>query len=263
MDSSSLTLTSLRERRPSSNVPRLSGLGSLSTINPTHSPLRDPEVGNKDNETALDDDEDDIVHAQTSAVALPASSNSAPEILPSLSSAPQTPMTEMSKTPTDEPSPLFSQPSTPELPIRMYRRFASSFLLFFGGGWADGTPGTILPYLEKDFGLTYFAVSFIFVSAAAGFAIGTVLNEPLIIYLGRFPLTSEGKRTFIPYFGFSIDSNSSQPAKDRSFGHSLVQGRFYALLISALLQLVCSLQLIEGEYVLKYFTILGILFNCC
>ncbi|KAG8911852.1 hypothetical protein FRC00_005712, partial [Tulasnella sp. 408] len=47
-------------------------------------------------------------------------------------------------------------------------RLASSFLSFFSCGWADGTPGTIIPYLEVTYGLSHFKVSLLFIAAAIG-----------------------------------------------------------------------------------------------
>ncbi|KAG9043970.1 hypothetical protein FS837_008946 [Tulasnella sp. UAMH 9824] len=96
-------------------------------------------------------------------------------------------------------------------------RLASSFLSFFSCGWADGTPGTIIPYLEVTYGLSHFKVSLLFIAAA----IGT-------------------QRVFIPPPIQGITRKYSKRLDDASTssGHSVALGRFWTVMFGCLCQVL-------------------------
>ncbi|KAG8895175.1 hypothetical protein FRC00_007838, partial [Tulasnella sp. 408] len=118
-------------------------------------------------------------------------------------------------------------------------RLASSFLSFFSCGWADGTPGTIIPYLEITYGLSHFKVSLLFIAAAIGFTTGTFINEPIFIYTGQFPLNST-QRIFIPPPFQGITRKYSKRLDDAlsSSGHSVALGRFWTVMFGCLCQVL-------------------------
>ncbi|KIO34527.1 hypothetical protein M407DRAFT_64029 [Tulasnella calospora MUT 4182] len=134
-----------------------------------------------------------------------------------------------------------SQPPIEEEPRaeRHTIRLASSFLSFFSCGWADGTPGTIIPHLEVAYGLSHFKVSIIFIAAAIGFSIGTFINEPSLIYTGQFPLDST-RRIFIPppFQGVAHKHLKRSDDASTSSGHSVALGRFWTVMFGCLCQVL-------------------------
>ncbi|KAG8895364.1 hypothetical protein FRB99_000624 [Tulasnella sp. 403] len=136
-----------------------------------------------------------------------------------------------------------SAPSTPLTPreppliatrkAERYKfRLVSAFVAFFSAGWADGTPGTIIPHLEVAYGLSHFRVSTLFIAGTCGFGVGTIIMEPLMIVLGRIPLDSP-RRTFIPHITLNRFKNTEDVV-----GHSVSQGRFLTLLVGCLSQIL-------------------------
>ncbi|KAG8969874.1 hypothetical protein FRC03_000120 [Tulasnella sp. 419] len=109
-----------------------------------------------------------------------------------------------------------------------------SFLSFYCAGWADGTPGTILPHLEEYYGLSHFTVSLIFIATATGFGVGTIINEPLFIALGKFSVGAT-KRTFLPPLSIPFLKTSNDAGM---YGHSISQGRCLTLLVGGLSQII-------------------------
>ena len=55
----------------------------------------------------------------------------------------------------------------------------------FANGLSDSAPGALIPYMEKQYHLSYALVSLIFVGQALGFLIGTPITHPLDVRLGR------------------------------------------------------------------------------
>lgn len=64
-------------------------------------------------------------------------------------------------------------------------RLLSCCLMCFGNGLSDSAPGALIPYMEKQYHLSYALVSLIFVGQACGFLIGTPITHPLDLRLGR------------------------------------------------------------------------------
>ncbi|KAG9006952.1 hypothetical protein FRB90_009594 [Tulasnella sp. 427] len=115
-------------------------------------------------------------------------------------------------------------------------RLVSAFLSFFTCGWADGTPGTIIPHLESTYQLSHFKVSTIFIAATIGFGIGTFLNEPLIIQTGQFSLESDSRVLFPPFLQ-KIVSRRWNSSKDAS-AHSVPLGRLWTVLFGCACQII-------------------------
>lgn len=118
-------------------------------------------------------------------------------------------------------------------------RLASSFLSFLTCGWADGTPGTIIPHLEVAYKLSHFKVSTLFIAGAIGFGIGTFINEPLMIYTGQFPLASI-QRIFIPppFQRLAHKRLNHSESASVSSGHSVALGRFWTVMFGCLCQIL-------------------------
>ncbi|KAF8610804.1 MFS general substrate transporter [Ceratobasidium sp. AG-I] len=112
---------------------------------------------------------------------------------------------------------------------RLKRRLAISFFGFFCAGWSDGITGTVLPRFEETYHVDYLTVSLLFIASTIGFAIGTIVIEPLFNTLGRFSLAARHRR-FFPAFSSHVSNVET--------GVSLSQGRCGVLLIGALCQCV-------------------------
>ena len=96
-----------------------------------------------------------------------------------------------------DPDPEMSRPSSPlttnfvdELqtlsspPMNKWR-LLSCCLMCFGNGLSDSAPGALIPYMEKQYRLSYALVSLIFVGQACGFLLGTPITHLLDVRLGR------------------------------------------------------------------------------
>ncbi|CAE6422347.1 unnamed protein product [Rhizoctonia solani] len=112
---------------------------------------------------------------------------------------------------------------------RLKRRLALSFFGFFCAGWSDGITGTVLPRFEETYHVDYLTVSLLFVASTVGFAIGTVIIEPLFNGLGRFSLAARHRRYF-PVFSSHISRIET--------GISLSQGRCGVLFFGGLSQAI-------------------------
>ncbi|KAG8737978.1 hypothetical protein FRC10_007446 [Ceratobasidium sp. 414] len=113
--------------------------------------------------------------------------------------------------------------------VRLKRRLAVSFFGFFCAGWSDGITGTILPRFEETYHVSYLVVSLLFIASTFGFAVGTIVIEPLFNTLGRFSISARHRR-FFPVFPSHIS--------DIQTGVSMSQGRCGVLIIGALCQCV-------------------------
>ncbi|KAG8776883.1 hypothetical protein FRC12_000640 [Ceratobasidium sp. 428] len=113
--------------------------------------------------------------------------------------------------------------------IRLKRRLAISFFGFFCAGWSDGITGTILPRFEETYHVSYLVVSLLFIASTAGFAVGTIVIEPLFNTLGRFSVSAR-RRRFFPVFPSHISNMQT--------GISISQGRCGVLVIGALCQCI-------------------------
>ncbi|CAE6407754.1 unnamed protein product [Rhizoctonia solani] len=112
---------------------------------------------------------------------------------------------------------------------RLKRRLALSFFGFFCAGWSDGITGTVLPRFEETYHVNYLTVSLLFVASTVGFAMGTIIIEPLFNGLGKFSLAARHRRYF-PVF-------SSHISKVKT-GISLSQGRCGVLFFGGLSQAI-------------------------
>ncbi|CAE6415378.1 unnamed protein product [Rhizoctonia solani] len=112
---------------------------------------------------------------------------------------------------------------------RLKRRLALSFFGFFCAGWSDGITGTVLPRFEETYHVDYLTVSLLFVASTIGFAIGTIIIEPLFNSLGRFSLATRHRR-FFPVFPSHISRVET--------GISLSQGRCGVLFFGGLSQAI-------------------------
>ncbi|KAH7340996.1 major facilitator superfamily domain-containing protein [Rhizoctonia solani] len=112
---------------------------------------------------------------------------------------------------------------------RLKRRLALSFFGFFCAGWSDGITGTVLPRFEETYHVDYLTVSLLFVASTVGFAIGTIIIEPLFNGLGRFSLAAR-RRRFFPVFPSHISRVET--------GISLSQGRCGVLFFGGLSQAI-------------------------
>ncbi|KAL5635472.1 hypothetical protein ACGC1H_004310 [Rhizoctonia solani] len=112
---------------------------------------------------------------------------------------------------------------------RLKRRLALSFFGFFCAGWSDGITGTVLPRFEETYHINYLTVSLLFVASTVGFAIGTIIIEPLFNGLGRFSLAARYRRYF-PVFPSHISKVKT--------GISLSQGRCGVLFFGGLSQAI-------------------------
>ncbi|KAG9128496.1 hypothetical protein FRC07_009720 [Ceratobasidium sp. 392] len=113
--------------------------------------------------------------------------------------------------------------------VRLKRRLAVSFFGFFCAGWSDGITGTILPRFEETYHVSYLVVSLLFVASTFGFAIGTIVIEPLFNTLGRFSISAR-RRRFFPVFPLHISNIQT--------GVSMSQGRCGVLIVGAMCQCV-------------------------
>ncbi|CAE6413737.1 unnamed protein product [Rhizoctonia solani] len=123
---------------------------------------------------------------------------------------------------------ILNHDHSPDSP-RLKRRLALSFFGFFCAGWSDGITGTVLPRFEETYHVNYLTVSFLFVASTVGFAIGTIIIEPLFNALGRFSLTARHRRYF-PVFSSHISRVET--------GVSLSQGRCGVLFFGGLSQAI-------------------------
>lgn len=134
MDSPSLSAGSLRERRPSSNAPRLHPFGSLTPLEIT------PTKENKE-DSAVDDSAEDHVHAPPVAhVARPALRDFALSPYSFSTDAPETPRTDDTRHDDRDTRRLTDDGLlSPISVVRQNRRAAAAYLSFFSCGWADGS----------------------------------------------------------------------------------------------------------------------------
>ncbi|KAH7911241.1 MFS general substrate transporter [Hygrophoropsis aurantiaca] len=117
------------------------------------------------------------------------------------------------------------------------RRLASAYFVYYVCGWGDGVTGTILPYFEADFHLTYTTSSLLFAGSTVGFAIGTIFLERGVNFLGRFFLESQG-RTYLPAVSFlrhiySVNNTSTTSAVS-GIGFSPSKARFATMFFFSL-----------------------------
>ncbi|KAH8120553.1 MFS general substrate transporter [Phellopilus nigrolimitatus] len=71
-------------------------------------------------------------------------------------------------------------------------RCAGAFFALLTAGWADGVTGTILPYIKEDFNLSYMMSSLLFITSTIGFALGVILIERVMYFLGSFRASQGG-----------------------------------------------------------------------
>ncbi|KAG9006953.1 hypothetical protein FRB90_009595 [Tulasnella sp. 427] len=245
----------LRDRRPSERRPSFvnrsqlftAGLSPLSSVIP---PKEDSAVGEEEDIVviAAQTKEEDLkkpVTLDDSPIAYPPTAASTPLVYER-----SNPFTLPSEAPAFTPgttpgtlTPALTRMNEPliKAELRAERhtiRLASAFLSFFSCGWADGTPGTIIPHLEEAYRLSHFKVSTLFIAGAIGFGIGTFINEPFIIHTGQFPLDST-KRIFIPppFQRIALKRPASEAASGAS-GHSVALGRFWTLMFGCLCQIL-------------------------
>ncbi|KAJ7597630.1 MFS general substrate transporter [Mycena floridula] len=105
-------------------------------------------------------------------------------------------------------------------------RLASCFFLYFLFGYGDGVTGTVLPYFQSEFRLSYMVSSLLFAGSTSGFFTATMLVERILGCLGIFSL-HRTRRTFVPSFLF-FSFNASSPEKH---GFSASQARYVSLLV--------------------------------
>ncbi|KDQ12802.1 hypothetical protein BOTBODRAFT_410933 [Botryobasidium botryosum FD-172 SS1] len=228
-ESASLPIPSaLRDRRPSSNISPESRIRG-------HQESRQarPAVSQDENEKNNAVIGDDTIYP-TPSISLPVQPRfeGTAELTPP-PFLPITPGSELAREQYLEDSfPLAAPLIEPVPPERVKRRLCSAFAAFFCCGWGDGTPGTILPYIEHDLHLSYLTVSLLFVAACVGFFIGTIVIEPLVLFLGRFPLSSN-RSHLIPYL---LPLSRVSKSGTNAIGYSLSQGRFWVMVIAGLLQ---------------------------
>ncbi|KAH7921947.1 MFS general substrate transporter [Leucogyrophana mollusca] len=131
---------------------------------------------------------------------------------------------------------VISPPQNQQLE-HMTRRLASAYFVYYVCGWGDGVTGTILPYFEADFHLSYTTSSLLFAGSTVGFAIGTILLERVVKFLGRFYLASEG-RSYVPAVSilrrfYPTHGNSGNATAGIGFSPS--KARFVTLFMASLL----------------------------
>ncbi|KZS93282.1 MFS general substrate transporter [Sistotremastrum niveocremeum HHB9708] len=110
-------------------------------------------------------------------------------------------------------------------------RLAAGSYAYFVCGWGDGVTGTVLPYFDADYHLSYTLSSIVFVAATVGFFIGTFLLESVIKYLGKFDV-SKSKARRVPMLP-SFLSRVLGAGKGKELGFSEAQALHFSLVWSA------------------------------
>ncbi|KAJ7655038.1 hypothetical protein DFH06DRAFT_1413366 [Mycena polygramma] len=110
--------------------------------------------------------------------------------------------------------------------LRLRWRLASTLVLYFLNGWADGVTGTALPYFRTDFHLSYMISSLLFVGNLCGFVVGTLLVPSVVNFLGLFPLT-ETRVTWAPMSPWRVFFSGPSD----TLGHSPSKARYLVLII--------------------------------
>ncbi|KZT43917.1 MFS general substrate transporter [Sistotremastrum suecicum HHB10207 ss-3] len=110
-------------------------------------------------------------------------------------------------------------------------RLAAGSYAYFVCGWGDGVTGTVLPYFDADYHLSYTLSSIVFVAATVGFFIGTFLLESVIKYLGKFDV-SKSKARRVPMLP-SFLSRVLGAGKRKELGFSEAQALHFSLVWSA------------------------------
>lgn len=248
-----VSASGLRDRRPSERRPSFinrsqvfaSGLSPLSVVS---SPKEDSAVVEDEDVVAAQaqDDVKKVVIHDNSPIAYPPTAFSTP-LAYERSNPFSLPSEGPGLTPGTTPGTLTPAVTRMNEPLieaepraeRHTLRLASAFLSFFACGWADGTPGTIIPHLEVAYKLSHFKVSTLFIAGAIGFGIGTFINEPLIIHAGQFPLESTRRIFFPPPFQ-RMAHKGLRPTEGASVasGHSVALGRFWTVMFGCLCQVL-------------------------
>ena len=92
---------------------------------------------------------------------------------------------EMSRSTSPVASEPFDEVQTLSKPPMNKWRLTSACLMCFGNGLSDSAPGALIPYMEKQYHLSYALVSLIFVGQACGFVLGTPITYNLDTRFGR------------------------------------------------------------------------------
>ncbi|KAG8974173.1 hypothetical protein FRC05_007749 [Tulasnella sp. 425] len=177
-----VSASGLRDRRPSERRPSFinrsqvfaSGLSPLSVVS---SPKEDSAVVEDEDVVAAQaqDDVKKVVLHDNSPIAYPPTALSTP-LAYERSNPFSLPSEGPGLTPGTTPGTLTPAVTRMNEPLieaepraeRHTIRLASAFLSFFSCGWADGTPGTIIPHLEVAYKLSHFKVSTLFIAGAIG-----------------------------------------------------------------------------------------------
>lgn len=135
----------------------------------------------------------------------------------------------------DVTTPLSAE--TPAIP-RARARLWCSFLVYVCIGWGDGATGTVLPYFQSDFKLSYTTTSVIFLASAVGILTGTFTFEVVTKLLGQVDVAQ--KSSFPPFLTPSRwstrkDASTSFFSDSRGrcsllCGSIVLHGVFYAMM---------------------------------
>ncbi|KAI0343924.1 MFS general substrate transporter [Trametopsis cervina] len=134
------------------------------------------------------------------------------------------PVDTFSQDPATESPPALTSASSARVNIRL----ASAFVIFFVFGWGDGVTGTLLPYFKDDFHLSFMTSSLCFVTSTIGFAVGTILVEHILGFMGWIRISPPSAHTWIPIIFRRRSSNIA-------YMHSKSQARFVVIFAGTLL----------------------------
>ncbi|EJF66491.1 MFS general substrate transporter [Dichomitus squalens LYAD-421 SS1] len=128
-------------------------------------------------------------------------------------------------------------PRTPEvlLPERSRIRLASAFFALLTLGWGDGVTGTLLPYFERDFNLSFMTSSLLFVASALGYALGTISVEFVTRILGRGRFCASKLPSLFSFPSFRKPEPKPHEKDESIMGFSISRCRFFTMVLASIL----------------------------